>query len=189
MVPQDRYSDDAVRNATGQGWDHWFRILDGFDADLDHTARAKALSEAAPTLSGWWMQGITVEYERERGLRQFGESSTGGFQVSCSKTVESSAEASFERVVAAPWLPGADWTEGAQWDTDGGRVEVRIVKPGKQLRFWWFDEAGKSTVIVAFVATKAGKTQIVIAHEGLPSAEAREAYRERWKVALDLLVA
>ena len=185
-MAQDRYSDDAVRKATGHGWQHWFRILDGLGPDLDHTERAKRLAAAAPDVPGWWVQGITVEYERERGLRKFGQSSKGDFQVSVSKTVPWTAAECYRRVVATPLLANAEWTEGATWNTDGGRVEVRRAD-GKMLRWFWFDADGKSTVVVDFVAGE-GKTQIVVGHSGLASAPARDLYRAKWKEALAQVV-
>ena len=185
-MPQDRYSDDAVRKATGQGWDHWFRTLDSFGQDLGHTERAKQLAAAAPEVPGWWVQGITVEYERERGLRKFGQASKGDFQVSVSKTAPWTAAECYRRVVATPLLANAEWTEGATWNTDGGRVEVRRAD-GKMLRWFWFDADGKSTVVVDFVAGE-GKTQIVVGHSGLASAAARDLYRAKWKEALGQVV-
>lgn len=182
------YSDEAVQKATGHGRDHWYTILDAY-GDVDHRERAKRLSEDAPELSGWWVQMITVDYERARGLREVGQSSSGDYQVSCSKTVPWSPDECFERVVSTPWLPGADWNEGAEWETDGGRVKVRIVEPGKQLRFWWYDGDGKSTVVVSFWPNaKGNKQQIIFGHSGLASKEALELYRARWKAALAQIV-
>lgn len=180
-------SDAAIRKATGRGRDHWFAILDRHPDHLDHTARVKRLHAEpdAESLSGWWMQSLVVEWEKARGHRVEGQSCAGDFQVSCSKTVPWSADECFERVVSTPWLHGADWTEGATWETDGGRVEVRRVQPGKQVRFFWFDADGKSTVVISFWPNAKGdKQQIIIGHSQLPSLEARDAYRARWKSAL-----
>ncbi len=187
-------SDDAVRKATGHGWDHWFAIHDAYP-DLDHTQRAKRFwqehgdgttvtgTPAQGSINGWWAQMITVEWEKERGKRVEGQSCAGDFQVSCSKTVPWNVDEAWERVLSTPFLKGADWTEGASWDTDGGRVEVRRADPGKMLRWFWHDGDGKSTVEVSFIA-KGDKSSIVFRHHGLASAEAKEAYRGRWKDAL-----
>src|SRR3712207_3275274 len=64
-----RMSDDAVRRATGRGWDEWFAVLDAWDAaEHEHKAIATWLG-SEHGVPGWWAQGITVEYEKARGLR------------------------------------------------------------------------------------------------------------------------
>lgn len=177
----------SIERATGRAQDAWFDELDALDAD-DHTARTKALSAAHPDVSGWWIQAVVVEYERARGLREVGQSCAGDYQVSCSKTVALDADAAFERIVTADWLPGARWEEGATFTTHGGDVEVRVVTPGKQVRFWWHDDDGRATIVADVWPNKAGdKHSIRITAMGLPSQEARARHREHWKAALDVL--
>jgi hypothetical protein len=105
-------SDEAARKKTGHGLDHWFAVLDAFGAAAKgHTAAAAHLHQEHG-VPGWHSQGITVAYERARGLRDVNQSCTGGFQVTVSKTVP----AAVAEVVAAlksadrraAWLRGAD---------------------------------------------------------------------------------
>ena len=78
-------SHDAARAATGHGWAHWFDALDGFGAaEAGHKESASWLHEEHG-LSGWWAQMITVQYERDRRLREIGEAS-GGFQMGAQRT-------------------------------------------------------------------------------------------------------
>lgn len=80
-------SDEAARKKTGFGHDHWFAVLDTFGAAAKgHTAAASHLYEQHG-VPGWHAQGITVAYERARGLREMNQSCTGTFQVNVSKTV------------------------------------------------------------------------------------------------------
>jgi len=80
-------TDEATRKKTGHGLDHWFAVLDAFGAAAKgHTASAAHLYEAHG-IPGWYAQGITVAYERARGLREMNQSCAGTFQVSVSKTV------------------------------------------------------------------------------------------------------
>src|SRR5262245_37100955 len=104
--------DASVRQKTGQGLDHWFAVLDRFDARAKgHTAAARHLSEEHG-VPGWHCQMITVEYERARGLRATNQTCDGDFQVTVSRTVA----ATVEQVAAlindarrrARWLRGAD---------------------------------------------------------------------------------
>ena len=95
---------------TGHGFDHWFAVLDAFGAKAKgHTASAchLALEQGVP---GWHAQGITVAYERARGLRVMNQAASG-FQVAVSKMVP----ADMDTVLSAlrgperkKWLAGAD---------------------------------------------------------------------------------
>ncbi len=186
-MARQKISGQAVLRGTGHDWDHWFGIIDGFGPLPDHTARAARLAEAVPDLRGWWVQEIVVQYERKRGLRVEGQSSRGDFQVTCSKTLYVDLDEAWEKLVTTPFLGPVDWTVGVETEVPGGRIEVRRVTPGKMLRWFWFDDSGKSTVEVDFQA-KDGRTAIRFMHSGLPSKEALVAHRARWKEALEALV-
>ncbi len=181
-------AEDKIIEATGHGRGHWYGLLDGY-GDVDHTTRTKRLGADAPGLPGWWVQTLTVDYERERGLREVGQSCAGDYQVGCSKTLPGDPVEAYERIVSTPFLPGADWTEGAVWDADGAGVEVRRADPGKMLRWFWHDDDGKSTVEIHFAGKPNGKTSVTVRHHQLASSEAREHYRAKWKAALDQIAA
>lgn len=186
MVPG--ISEEAVRNATGHGWDHWIALLDQFPKDLDHTGRAKRLSEERPGLDGWWVQGIVVEYEKARGLRVLGQTSTGDFQASVQRAVPLDADAVWERVVGTRWLPGAKWEEGARFpDAEGGEVVVRAVRPAKLLRFWRETSDGRRIVEVS-LEPQGDKTAVRFMESKLADQEEWEDSRTRWKAALDKVV-
>ncbi len=62
-------SDIAVRRATGKSRDQWFGLLDAWDGVAKtHAGIARYLHEAHG-IDGWWAQGVTVGYERARGMR------------------------------------------------------------------------------------------------------------------------
>jgi hypothetical protein len=64
-----KISEEAVKAATGKGWNEWFKILDRFDVEANgHRLAAKHLSEKHK-LGPWWSQAVTIRYEWERGLR------------------------------------------------------------------------------------------------------------------------
>lgn len=179
-------ADAAVKKATGADWATWMERLQPHH-DLDHTARVKALVAQWPDVDLWWAQMVIVEYERRHGLRVVGQTCAGDFQVSCSKTMPWDAAECLERIVTTPFLPGADWTEGAVWEADGAKVQVRRVDE-KVVRWFWFDDDGKSTVTVGTWPSKTGdKTQITFHHSELASLEAREHYRAKWKAALAMI--
>lgn len=68
---------------------------------LDHTALASAahaLIAGRTENPGWWAQSIAVAYEQEIGRRVVGQTSTGDFQVSASKTLSLTPEAARDAV-------------------------------------------------------------------------------------------
>lgn len=172
-------SDDAVRDKTGKTWAQWEAVLDRFAADLGHTQRARRLSETHPDLSGWWVQMVTVEYERRRGLREVGQTSTGDYQVSRSKTIPLDPADALQ--AARQIIPG-DWTPGAVWQHGDARVEVRRADD-RMLRCFW-DDGHASTVEISLEAKGPGKTTIAIRHHRLKDDAARQHYAAHWAAAL-----
>ena len=62
-------SDAKAIEKTGHGLAHWYGVLDAFDAaKKGHTMAARHLREDHK-VPPWYSQGITVAYERARGLR------------------------------------------------------------------------------------------------------------------------
>src|SRR5688572_16350569 len=83
-------SDASVLKKTGHDLAHWFGVLDRFGAiEKGHTAAARHLYDTH-SVDGWYAQGITVSYERERGVRGVNQRSDGAWEVSVSKTITAS---------------------------------------------------------------------------------------------------
>src|SRR5687767_6036448 len=84
-------SDAKAVEKTGHGLAHWFVVLDRFGAiEKGHTAAARHLYDAHG-VDGWYAQGITVAYERARGVRALNQRGDGAYEVSVSKVVAGSA--------------------------------------------------------------------------------------------------
>ncbi len=189
-------TDDAVRAKTGRTWGEWLAVLDAFGGkEKGHKLMAKFLKEEQG-LTAWWSQMVTVQYERERGMREVNERPKG-FAVSVSRTVD----CPLERVWAA-WAE-ADamnrwFTTGAKLDfREGGRFEnadkdagtyLRIV-PMKRIKFTWEQPQHQpgSQVEVTFSTGNNGKSQVVLTHEKLSSKDEVEDLREGWSWAMDSL--
>ncbi|MFD9032202.1 hypothetical protein ACFVZW_13805 [Streptomyces sp. NPDC059567] len=166
----EKLSDEALAGATGKGWADWFALLDAWGAtERGHTEIARHLVEAEG-VSGWHAQSITVGYEQERGLREVGQSSTGGWQVSASKTVNAPAD----RCTAA----FADEELRRRWLPDG-ELEVRTHRPGKSLTADW--DGATSRIEVYLTPSGDAKTRIGLGHTKLPDADAVAAYKEFWR--------
>jgi hypothetical protein len=85
--------DEKVREKTGQGLDHWFAVLDQFGGVAKgHSALATHIY-ADHGVPGWYAQGITVAYERARGVRTLNQRVSGDYEVSVSKVVSGDTKA------------------------------------------------------------------------------------------------
>jgi hypothetical protein len=173
-----RMSDDAVRRATGRDWNEWFALLDNWGAaDHEHKAIATWLvsEHGAP---GWWAQGITVEYERARGLRSPGSGRDGLFSVGASRTIAVPVERLYAAFVDPElrerWLPGA-------------RVRERKLLPHRSARFDWED--GATRLVVGFDDRGPAKSQVALSHERVPDAEVAAELKTYWRERLGVLKA
>lgn len=200
---------DAMLAATGRTPVQWTALLDAAGARAwDHGRIVAHLADAAPDLSGWWRQSVTVEYERLAGLRAVGETPTG-FQVSARRTVDAPSArlwavlvadpaavlggvgVTTDRVVPDPLAPGVVVSVGERAAEGSGagcapaRAEVRTVRDGTRVRLAWHEDDWVRPAIVQVELVPAGdRTVVQVAVERLPDAAAREAARERWRGVL-----
>lgn len=78
---------DALRAATGRDHAGWRDLLDAAGAkDWTHAATARWLVDEHG-VSGWWAQGITVDYEQARKGRLPGQQADGSFSTQKSTTI------------------------------------------------------------------------------------------------------
>ena len=166
-------SDESVRKATGRGWAEWFAILDKAGAVAwKHPDIARWIA-AEYGISGWWAQGVTVGFERARGLRAQHERPSG-FSLSATKTVKVPVEQLYEAFANARqrkrWL---DHT-----------VRVSSTTPPRSINFPWGDG---SRVAVRFTSQGAAKSQVALQQDPLPDAAAVEELRAFWRAHLAAL--
>lgn len=164
-------SDERVREATGQGRDHWFGLLDQAGArEWPHPRIASFLTGQG--VSGWWAQNITVAYEQERGLRLPGQRPDGTFDASASRTLHVSpsrlrpllADDDARRAWAGVALPLAGLTEDRS---------VRLDGPEGSRVTLWLDWANGEE-----------KVRVSVQHSRLPSFAELERWRSHWRAAL-----
>jgi hypothetical protein len=168
-------SDDAVRRATGTGWDDWFRILDarGLE-DFSHRDTAAWLV-AEHDIDGWWAQSVTVGYERARGLRQ-PHQTTAGFEVSVSKTLGVDAH--------RLWSAFADEGMRASWQVPPV-LRIRTSVEDRSARFDHGDD--RSRVLVSVTPKALDRTTVTITHERLAGPDDVERMRAFWRAQLAAL--
>ena len=184
MQVRSRISDDSVSKATGKRWSEWFSILDKAGAKkmvhLDvvrliqkkHLGRAKAGINVA-TRSGWWAQMVTVEYERERGLRSVNQNATG-FLVAVHKTASCSVvelQKKWNAILKTPAVKKKNL--------------VRIPSKTKRAMLRYSSAVGG--VVVMFDARGSGKSRIMVEAIKLPNKAAVESARAFWKKVLHTL--
>ena len=183
--PSRPFSDAALVAKTGHGFDHWFAVLDAFGAAArGHTASARHLRDDHG-VPGWHSQGITVAYERERGLRAVNQAK-GGFQVTVTKAVHVTVPAVVKALRRGrPWLEGAD---------PGLRTALaRAVRPPSKgittradglarLRYKW-----DGTTVEFWIEPRPRGASVAVGNLALADAAAVEVRRGQWRPALGAL--
>lgn len=180
-------TEESALKKTGHGLDHWFAVLDAFGAVAKgHTATAAYLNKKQG-VPGWYAQGITVAYERARGLREPNQSCTGVFQVSVSKTVTATvaevAEALRNAERRNAWLQDSDpaLVQALEAAFQGAKPrEVKTKGDYAWLRFPW---DGRTVEIRILTKPKGGASLVTVSND-LAGAEQVEPRRAQWRVAL-----
>jgi hypothetical protein len=182
-----------VLERTGHDLDHWFGVLDRFGAAAKgHTAIARHLHQDLG-VDGWYSQGITVAYERARGLRAVNQRADGVLEVSASKVVAGTAA----DVAAAFSRPRrrAGWIAGTHPDL-AAALAAALKSPASKGFVLRADGLGRyryrwgATAVQIYAQPKpGGKTIVTVAHSKLPDAPTLELRRAQWRAALSALAA
>ncbi len=153
-----RPSDQAVAKATGRTWDQWFSLLDKAGmSDKDHKTIVAAVKAAGKT-SPWWQQEVTVQYERERGLRDVHQRSDGHYEISRLRTFPVS-----DRELIAFVVDGRK--RGAWIDVKLPKPEQKVLSGNPLFTFPW---PGGKTVLQIVVEKKGPKkASITVVHRDL----------------------
>ena len=184
-------SDAKAREKTGHGLDHWFEVLDRFGGvEKGHTATARHLYDAHG-VDGWYAQGITVAYERARGVRAANQRCDGEFEVSASKVVKGKpadvVKALADRRARARWTAAVDahLVKALASALESPASKGVVVRPDGlgRYRYKW----GETTVQLYLVPKDGGKTSVVATNSKLGSSTMVEERRALWRAALNAL--
>jgi len=186
-------SDAKTREKTGHGLDHWFAVLDRFGGPgKGHTALARHLYDDHG-VPGWHSQGITVAYERARGVRNVNQRCDGEYEVSVSKTVHATT-ADVVKALTDPrrrkrWSTETETGLAKALGATAGakRSKGVVVRPDGlgRFRYKWSD----SVVQMYLVPKPGGKVSIVVTNSKLTDGAMVEARRTLWRTALTRLAA
>jgi hypothetical protein len=186
-------SDAKSLEKTGHGLDHWFDVLDRFGAvEKGHTAAARHLHDAHH-VDGWYAQGITVAYERARGVRALNQRCDGEYEVSVSKVVAADTtdviKAFTETRRRRRWVEGVDGrlvsALSAALDSPAPRGFVVRADGQARFRYKW----DGTTVQLYLLPKPGGKVSVVVTNTKLPGAAMVEERRKQWRMALRAVAA
>jgi hypothetical protein len=181
-------SDAKSIEKTGHDLAHWFDVLDRFGAvEKGHTAAARHLHDAH-RVPGWYAQGITVAYERARGVRAINQQRDGAYEVSVSKVVTGSvADVVKSFTGRRRWMKDVDTdltrALAAAIDGTGSRGFVVRADGQGRLRYKW---AG-TTVQFYLLPKPGGKVSVVVTNTGLPRAAMVDERRTQWRTVFKAL--
>ena len=186
-------SESTSLRVTGHGLEHWFAVLDRFGAvEKGHTAAARHLAEDHQ-IDGWYAQGITVAFERARGVRGVNQRCDGKYEVSVSKVVAADAadviKLFTDKRLRKRWVTGVDPELVAAFSAaiDGPKSKGWVVRADGQAR--WRYKWGETTVQCYLYPKPGGKVSVVVTNMNLPGADSVEERRTMWKVVLQALAA
>lgn len=184
-------SDAKSLEKTGHGLEHWFDVLDRFGgAAKGHTALARHLYDEH-SVPGWYSQGITVAYERARGVRALNQRCDGEYEVSVSKVVAAKTTAVIDAIankrVRTRWVKGVDprLVKALAVALDNPRSKGFVVRPDGQGRFRY--KWGDTTVQLYLLPKAGGKVSIVATNSKLAGSTAVEERRALWRSTLNAL--
>ena len=170
-----RISDESVIKGTGKSWNVWFSILNKVGAKkMDHKEIAQLIYNEY-SISGWWSQMVTVQYEQEIKGRKKHET-TSGYQISKGKTFPYSVSKIFNAIHSPAlrklWLKNSDF-------------KITTSTKNKSIRGKWVD--GKTNIEFQFYAKDKSKTQLVVQHNKISSVKEAEKMKKYWEKNLNSL--
>ncbi len=168
---------DAIAKATHRSWEDWVALFDQAGArQKDHTAIATLARELMPETVAqkeWWAQSTAVAYGQYAGLRVPGQTSTGEFQVSTSRTIPGDKDAALKA-----------WVEVVDSRNEFGGVPIEgeaSTSHTDKWRYWRVKLADGTRVTVTISDKPGGKASVGLQHSKLDSTESIDYWRPIWK--------
>lgn len=166
--PDAYLSNQVILDRTGKPRAHWFALLDKAGARKMPHKEIALLLHKKHKLPAWWAQMVSVQYERERGLREVNQKCSGEFSLSKSVTLPFPVGEAYSAWHSATsrraWL-GCDC------------LEVTTANANKNIRGKWRDD---SRIEVRFYPKAPNKTQVVLDHGKLADGDAITRWRHYW---------
>ncbi len=184
-------SESTSLRITGHGLEHWFTVLDRFGGvEKGHTAAARHLADDHK-IDGWYAQGITVAFERARGVRGVNQRCDGKCEVSVSKVMTAGVADVIklfkDKRLRRKWVTGLDPELVAAFSAalDAPRAKNWVVRPDGQAR--WRYKWGETTVQCNLYPKPGGKVSMVVTNMNLTSPDSVAKRRALWKTVLSAM--
>lgn len=172
---EPEHGDDAVRDATGRGWDAWVDLIEASDVAAEgHTAVAAWLQEEHD-VDGWWAQSVTGGWERITGRRLPHQMPDGTFTANRSRTLRGLDGDALRTLLLAE--------DGRAVLFPEHEVTLRSRPTSKSLRFG----IGGGVALIDITPKDDERTVVTIAHEKLPSFDDVGLWKDFWGDWLDAL--
>lgn len=166
-VAPPEVSDDAVRAATGRGWNEWCDLIEASPVgEADHPAIATHVADHHD-LDGWWAQSVTVGFERITGRRLPYQQPDGTFTANRSATVTTDPDA-LRAMLLDP--------DGRADLFPDQTTDLRSRPGSKNVRIGL--DAGVAEISLA--PRDDGRVRITIQHQRLPSFDEVEPTKQWW---------
>lgn len=170
-------TDKVVLPQTGKTMKEWFEVLDekgGKSLDSHGIYNLAASIEGLKPLGEWNIGLLSTSYQWDRGLRQRGEKADG-FEASGSKTIAVPLAELYQSFV--------DDEIRSSWLSEP--IQITKSTENKSARAVWSD--GQTRLSVDFYVKGDSKSQIVVQHLKIPTAEMHAEMKEFWGEALNNL--
>ena len=146
----------AIVAATGRSWEDWVQLFDDAGArQMNHSAIATLALQLMPApveQKEWWAQSTAVTFEQHAGLRVPGQTSTGDFQLSTTRTVPGDKDQTLKA-----WLEIVD----SRAEFGGVRVEGEAsTSSTDRWRYWRVSLANGTRVVVNISDKSDGKSSL-----------------------------
>lgn len=167
----------AIEAATNRPWQQWVQLFEDAGAgQMDHSQIAVLALELMPAdveQKEWWAHGTAVAFEQLAGLRVPGQTSTGDFQLSASRTVAGDKDQALDA-----WLE----LVGSRTEFGGVLIEGEAsTSSTDRWRYWRVSLSDGTRVVVNINDKQAGKALVGLQHSKLDSAETVAYWRPIWK--------
>src|SRR5690625_836855 len=167
----------AIEAATNRPWQQWVQLLEEAGAgQMNHSQIAVLALELMPAdvkQKEWWAQGTAVAFEQHAGLRVPGQTSTGDFQLSTSRTVPVNKDQALQA-----------WLKVVNPCSEFGGVPIEseaATSETDKWRYWRVRLADETRVTVTIGDKPGGKATVGLQHSKLASTEAIDQWRPIWK--------
>lgn len=192
--PDNDYTDDSCKAATGKTIKEWYAEMDAMDAlKLGRREVVNKIYVAHKDI--WWATTLFVEYEKHKGVKKK-DGSFEGYTICVTKSIGAPVSKTYgvwtdPKGFAEMFGDGAmqSVAEGGSIACAGGcKGEFSRVRPDKDLRFSWTHPGctAPMTVDVQFQDNK-GKTLMNVMTSRIQTRPEADGLRNSWSEALSRL--